>query len=84
VSDDTQCLHEWGPPELVECALGELNSPLCVHCGAVKLVEENRAAERRRLAYAAQPINRPPVMASNIPPAGKKVHAVQLQVFTDL
>lgn len=82
MSDDTQCLHTWGAPELVECALGELNSPLCVHCGAVKLVEENRAAERQRAAYAARPVNRP-VLATNIPPAGVRVHPFQTEIFTD-
>ncbi len=76
------CEHKWGiEPEEVETALGTVHSPLCVHCGAVKLVEENRAAERRRADWAARPIN---MIPSNVPPAGApRVHPFQVEFFPD-
>lgn len=67
MSPDTGCDHEWGSePELVETGLGELLSPLCKHCGAVKLVEEDRAADRRyreiaEKLYQPKPAPKPPV-----------------------
>ena len=59
IQDEAACVHSWGEPEEVELGLGTLLSPLCRHCGAVKIQEENRAYERRRLAFALQPINQP-------------------------
>lgn len=54
-----ECTHEWGPAELVETGMGEINSPICNHCGEVKLVHEQRAARRHHEEIAARPINRP-------------------------
>lgn len=48
---DEACVHSWGEPEEVELGLGTLRSPLCKHCGAVKLQEEHRAHERRRIEF---------------------------------
>jgi hypothetical protein len=86
MNEESHCIHLWGDtPELVETSLGDLNSPLCKHCGAVKIVEEHRASERRRLDIAARLINRPPPVASNIPPAGAPpVHPFQSEIFTNL
>lgn len=84
MSDDT-CQHTWGPCEIVECSLGEVNSPLCVHCGAVKLVEETRAAQRRHAEYIARPVNFPAPVKTNIPPAGAPpVHPFQTEFATDI
>jgi hypothetical protein len=86
MTDESHCIHLWGDtPELVETSLGELCSPLCQHCGAVKLEEEHRAHERRRQEIAARLINRPTPLATSIPPAGAPpVHPFQSQLFTDV
>lgn len=41
---DDPCYHLWGEAELCETRLGNIMSPTCRHCGAVKIVEQQRAA----------------------------------------
>lgn len=48
------CEHSWGDPEVVEVRMGIVHSPLCKHCGAVKLEVGGQAAERRRQAWLDQ------------------------------
>jgi hypothetical protein len=80
MSEDSHCQHLWGTePELVETAFGEVHSPLCEHCGAVKLIEEHRASERRRADFAARLINLPAAA-----PERPRVHAHQTQIFPDV
>jgi hypothetical protein len=79
--------HEWGEAELVESLLlgRELMSPLCRHCGAVKLEEDLRASDRHRAALAERPINRPESQWStdaprSAPGAGRPASAVASNV----
>lgn len=53
------CKHEWGPAELVETGMGEMNSPICKHCGAVKLLHDEEANRRHRAEVLQRTINRP-------------------------
>jgi hypothetical protein len=55
--DDQACTHEWGPPEEVELGIGTVFSPLCTHCGAVKLQLGEQAWRRQRVEIAMRPIN---------------------------
>lgn len=64
MSDD-QCDHVWGEPEEVELAgMGVVHSPLCKHCGAVKLEVGRQAAERRRMAWLEREAIAPAVVNS--------------------
>lgn len=49
-----QCEHVWGDVEEVELGIGIVHSPLCKHCGAVKLEVGRRVAERRRQDWIDQ------------------------------
>ena len=78
---DEACeVHFWGEAEDCETSLGNMWSPVCKHCGAVKLEVDRRARSRaevdRRLAQAAE-------IKTNIPPAGVVVHPFQTEIFTD-
>lgn len=76
------CEHKWSKlAELCETGMGELLSPICVECGAVKLVEDQRRAARQHAEIAARPINLPPALAANTPPAGARVHTHQAEFF---
>lgn len=66
--DDEPCVHSWGEPEEVELGLGTLWSPLCKHCGAVKLQEEHRAHERRRIEFMLQSANAPLTKREDLAP----------------
>lgn len=48
---DEQCDHSWGGTEEVETSGGIVHSPLCRHCGAVKLEVGRQRAERQRQAW---------------------------------
>lgn len=89
------CDHQWGPGELCETPLGNVMSPTCRHCGAVKIVVEQRRPVARPqtvlLAVAAaaslpgnQAMLREAAVATNVPPAGATVQDVQLQFFANL
>lgn len=82
---DDICRHEWGEAELCEISShGNVHSPVCRHCGAVKFEVDLEAGRRERLALAERPINLPAALATNLPPAGKRVHPFQQQFFTDV
>lgn len=81
--NDDICHHEWGEAELCEISShGNVHSPVCRHCGAVKFEVDLEAGRRERRAIAERPINLP--LATNAVPAGLRVHAHQVQFFTDL
>jgi hypothetical protein len=95
MNDDTEdCVHTWGEAELCETRLGNISSPVCRHCGAVKLLEEQRifaaasalvksVFEKPALAVGTEPSPELPI-TSNAPPAGVAVHDFQLEMFTDV
>lgn len=51
---DENCQHSWGEVEEVESLMGIIYSPICRHCGAVKLEVGRQAAERRRVDAVAK------------------------------
>lgn len=71
--------------ELVETPHGCFRSPLCRHCGAVKVTEERRASEarRRQETAAAGPRPGPPAKPDPVPTAAPVVHDHQIQFFTE-
>lgn len=70
------CEHQWGEAELCETRVGNIMSPTCQHCGAVKVLEQQRRTVVRPPAPAIQ---------TNIPPAGApRVHPFQTELFTNL
>lgn len=74
-----ECEHRWGEAELCETPFGNVFSPTCRDCGAVKLVEERRRPVVTRMPAATAPIS------TNIPPAGAPaVHPYQAEFFTHL
>ncbi len=54
-----QCEHAWGEVEEVELGIGIVHSPLCKHCGAVKLEVGRQVAERRRQAWLEREVRVP-------------------------
>lgn len=91
---DELCDHQWGEAELCETRLGNIMSPTCRHCGAVKIVEQQRAVRdftRRAIENVGEP--RPsappyitagvPLIPTNIPPAAAPaVHPFQSEFFS--
>lgn len=83
--NDDVCHHEWGEAELCEISShGNVHSPVCRHCGAVKFEVDLEAGRRERLAIAARPINYPGPVQTNTPKAGVRVHRHQVEFFTNL
>lgn len=84
MSDEPEvCDHSWGDAEMCETPLGNISSPVCRHCGAVKLVEDRRRSIPRPLRPVSipPPAPIPPAIITNAPPAGVKVHPFQLEFF---
>lgn len=96
MNDEACEVHSWGDAEDCETTHGNIRSPVCKHCGAIKLEHDMRARTRmendRRLAALAPipaplpsaAVPAPARLASNIPPAGVVVHPFQTEVFTDI
>jgi hypothetical protein len=93
MSDEADnCEHRWGEAELCETSMGNVTSPTCRDCGAVKIVVESRRVSPAPLPSLRQILgwvspNPTPAGApvqTNIPPPGVTVQKVQLEFFTDL
>ena len=76
------CDHQWGPAELCETHLGEVQSPLCKHCGSVKLLVEEEQARRNHAALSER-MNRL-WHGTNLAPREVRVHQHQTEIFTEL
>lgn len=81
------CLHLWSAEcEEVEVHLGTVKSPLCVHCGAVKLVVEEEATRRARIDLSArmQALYAGAGRTNQPPPGSPPVHPFQTEIFSDV